>query len=223
MRFFSFDFPGVKYIVAINGSFYPVDGTSAACPVAAAIVSLINSERIKAGKPTVGWLNPTLYSSSLEGLTKDVTFGANKCLKVGEKCCMQGFKASKGWDPVTGWGTIDFYKFKRFFLKIKIKPLKRKEIISGTWIHWFLGLNFFYIQLVFFSLTIFCCVGCYFRTKKIPDPSKRDSYIFIASHYDEIQWWFYVLFVLRNDMLLHQPERAISFFSNMLIQILSYY
>ena len=176
----------MKYIVAINGSFYPVDGTSAACPVVAAIVSLINSERIKVGKPTLGWLNPALYSSTHEGLTKDITMGANKCLKVGETCCREGFKASKGWDPVTGWGTIDFFKFKSFFLNIKITPLKKGKIISGTWIDWFLCLNIFFLQALFFVLSIFCCVGCYFRINSIPESPKRDAYTFIASPYDEI-------------------------------------
>ena len=45
---------GVKYVVAINGSFYPLDGTSAASPVAAAMVSLVNSQRAESGRSTMG-------------------------------------------------------------------------------------------------------------------------------------------------------------------------
>ena len=52
---------GVKYITAINGSFYPLDGTSASAPVIAALISLANSARIANGQPTLGFLNPALY------------------------------------------------------------------------------------------------------------------------------------------------------------------
>ena len=45
---------GVKYIVSINGSFYPLDGTSASCPVAASMVSLVNSARLASGRSTLG-------------------------------------------------------------------------------------------------------------------------------------------------------------------------
>ena len=45
---------GVKYIVAINGSFYPLDGTSASAPLAAAMVSLVNNGRVLGGRSTLG-------------------------------------------------------------------------------------------------------------------------------------------------------------------------
>ena len=45
---------GVKYIVSINGSFFPLDGTSASCPVAASMVSLVNSARLASGRSTIG-------------------------------------------------------------------------------------------------------------------------------------------------------------------------
>ena len=44
----------MKYIVSINGSFYPLDGTSASCPVAASMVSLVNSARLASGRSTLG-------------------------------------------------------------------------------------------------------------------------------------------------------------------------
>lgn len=52
---------GVKYVVAINGTFYPLDGTSTSAPVMAAMVSLVNSARLENGQPTLGFLNPALY------------------------------------------------------------------------------------------------------------------------------------------------------------------
>lgn len=40
-------------MVALNGSFIPVDGTSASAPIFAGIVSLLNDARIQAGKPVL--------------------------------------------------------------------------------------------------------------------------------------------------------------------------
>eukprot|EP01037_Dinobryon_pediforme_P047394 gene47394-61516_t len=106
----------------MNGSFEPVSGTSASAPVFAGVVSLANSARKQAGKSSLGFLNPLLYSySSL--FVHDVTVGDNKCtaatdvsvkdgsLYFSSVCCQQGFVASAGWDPVTGLGSVDVDKF----------------------------------------------------------------------------------------------------------------
>eukprot|EP01042_Synura_sphagnicola_P002471 gene2471-2969_t len=113
---------GNNYYVAMNGSFEPVSGTSASAPVFAGVVSLANSARKQAGKSSLGFLNPLLYSySSL--FVHDVTVGDNKCtaatdvsvkdgsLYFSSVCCQQGFVASAGWDPVTGLGSVDVDKF----------------------------------------------------------------------------------------------------------------
>jgi len=47
-----------------------VSGTSASAPVFAAIVSLLNSARLAAGKPPLGFLNPWLYSDAASALTE---------------------------------------------------------------------------------------------------------------------------------------------------------
>jgi hypothetical protein len=132
---------GVKYVVAINGTFYPLDGTSTSVPVMAAMVSLVNSARLENGQPTLGFLNPALYffansftdTSSdstrgnppstifpfLQSFYRDILEGDNRCLKEPFKsCCRQGFTAGRGWDPVSGFGSIDYQLFYDNFMAI---------------------------------------------------------------------------------------------------------
>jgi hypothetical protein len=125
---------GVHYETIVQGQIVELFGTSAAAPVFGAMVSLINAERFRAGKPSVGFLNPTLYSFGL-GLGdplmvqddandngqhttsypfNDVTAGDNKCAAYSgadpsqASCCGSGFYATAGWDPLTGWGSVDY-------------------------------------------------------------------------------------------------------------------
>ena len=74
------------------GKFSLSGGTSAATPIFASIVNRINEERLRAGKKTVGFLNPTLYSHP--EVLNDIVNGTNKA------CLGEGFNAVKGWDPV---------------------------------------------------------------------------------------------------------------------------
>ena len=65
------------------------------------LISLINDELVAAGKPTVGFMNPTLYAAAeSDGLGFDVLEGENT-----KSPCKAGFVAQKGWDAVTGLGT----------------------------------------------------------------------------------------------------------------------
>ena len=50
-------------------------GTSASAPAFAAMVALINDERLKAGKASVGFVNPALYANP--GVLNDITKGVN--------------------------------------------------------------------------------------------------------------------------------------------------
>jgi len=79
-----------------------VGGTSAACPVVAAVFAQLNNLRIQAGKPPLGFLNPFIYENA--DAFFDVTKGENNN-NVGT-----GFKASNGWDPATGFGTPNYDK-----------------------------------------------------------------------------------------------------------------
>ncbi|KAI0414701.1 peptidase S8/S53 domain-containing protein [Xylaria grammica] len=85
-----------------------VSGTSCAAPVFAGIIQLVNSQRIDAGKPVLGFLNPWLYSlpSDANGLN-DITSGkSNGCADT--TISKPGFSAVTGWDPVTGLGSPNY-------------------------------------------------------------------------------------------------------------------
>ncbi|KAK1909189.1 hypothetical protein P3342_011267 [Pyrenophora teres f. teres] len=59
------------------------------------------TEEPSPGKPTLGFLNPWLYKKGYKGLT-DITKGSS------HGCNVEGFPVTKGWDPITGFGTPDF-------------------------------------------------------------------------------------------------------------------
>jgi tripeptidyl-peptidase-1 len=93
------------YCVAVKGGdFMGVAGTSASCPVIGGLIGQLNDLRLKAGKPSLGWLNPFLYSADAAKCFYDVNDGStNNCLPGTE-----GFTAENGWDPATGLGTPNF-------------------------------------------------------------------------------------------------------------------
>ena len=109
---------GFNYETVIGGMNYAVSGTSASAPVFAAMVSLVNAARIANGKGPIGFLNILLYSS-YGNFTHDITEGDNSCSSVTSfgtvNCCEGlGFQAARGWDPVTGLGSINFQAFVEF-------------------------------------------------------------------------------------------------------------
>ena len=64
------------------------NGTSAATPTFAAIVSLLNDARLRDNRPSLGFLNPLLYSKNVSAALNDITEGRN----LG--CGTQGFNVS---------------------------------------------------------------------------------------------------------------------------------
>jgi len=111
---------GNNFLVMIGGSLYVVSGTSASAPALAGLISLANAARLNEGMSPLGFLNPFIYSRAL-GVTGDGSAGAvgvgafahdvvkgdNKCLRSGRCCEHVGFAAAQGWDPATGFGTVD--------------------------------------------------------------------------------------------------------------------
>lgn len=112
---------GLHYHVVIGGVSYGVSGTSASAPVVAGMVTLVNAERLRQGKSTVGWLNPALYAYYRE-FTNDVVSGHNRCGADNVVCCRQGFYATPGWDPTTGLGTLNFTSFLRKMTSLSPAP-----------------------------------------------------------------------------------------------------
>ncbi|KAA1478787.1 family S53 protease [Dentipellis sp. KUC8613] len=104
-------FPDVATIgdyvaIVYQGSDQQEAGTSCSAPMFASVVALLNSELLAAGKSVLGFLNPLLWSGKFDGALNDVTTGSNP------GCGSNGFSASAGWDPVTGFGTPNYPKMK---------------------------------------------------------------------------------------------------------------
>ena len=99
--------------VVVNGRVASEDGTSAAAPLVAGLVSLLNEARLGAGKPPLGYLNPWLYALAANASAggtdafTDVTEGSNAISRMTAPLAF-GFGAAAGWDPVTGLGTPRF-------------------------------------------------------------------------------------------------------------------
>ena len=107
---------GSNYLTLIAGKEYLLSGTSAAAPTLAGYFSNINAARFEIGKGSVGWINPTLYSKA-SSFVNDITSGDNRCAADGT-CCPHGFEATKGWDPVTGLGSVNFGKMQSVFMSL---------------------------------------------------------------------------------------------------------
>jgi len=120
---------GYGYETVLGGHLYHMFGTSASAPTVAAMVSLVNAVRKAAGASTVGFLNPSIYEYGMVGkalgVFNDVTEGQNQCTSGGV-CCSEGFYAAEGWDPTTGFGSINFQAFKAA-LTSDIDPMKLKH------------------------------------------------------------------------------------------------
>ncbi|KAG6845432.1 hypothetical protein H0H87_009339 [Tephrocybe sp. NHM501043] len=98
-----------RYRIFLSGRPILIGGTSASSPAFAGFVALLNDVRLAHGKPSLGFLNPLLYSKAASGFN-DITLGHNS------GCGTTGFNATKGWDPVTGLGTPNFGKLKKLVL-----------------------------------------------------------------------------------------------------------
>lgn len=74
-------------------------GTSFAAPQWAGLLAMANQQEVSQGKSTLGFLNPTLYHIGIgphyNAAFHDITSGTNG-----------GYNAVKGYDLVTGWGSL---------------------------------------------------------------------------------------------------------------------
>lgn len=103
----------VKFPTVYAGLSVPIGGTSASTPLWAAVVTLLNDYEASKGRPTLGFLNPWLYS--LDKGLNDITKGGNNVgsCNAAAGCTLSktlGFDTTEGWDPVTGLGSPDFKK-----------------------------------------------------------------------------------------------------------------
>ncbi len=94
--------PSTGFHIVFGGREGQAGGTSAATPLWAATVALINQDLVQKGHREVGFANPALYWMGANQATlparpfHDVTAGNNLA-----------YDAGSGWDFVTGWGSMD--------------------------------------------------------------------------------------------------------------------
>ncbi|KAL6860760.1 hypothetical protein ACO1O0_004794 [Amphichorda felina] len=106
---------GTEFQTVIARQVSLLDGTSASTPVMAAMIALVNEERIRAGKEVLGWLNGKIYSKKVRETLQDISGGVSKSCSFenggGEP---GGWPAAEGWDAITGLGVPrDFQRFLR--------------------------------------------------------------------------------------------------------------
>ena len=96
------------YLLVVDGGAQPNGGTSAAAPLWASLIALVNAHR---GADKIGYVTPVLYESGSAG---GGTAGARGCMDVtsgnNTTDAIGGYTAGMGYDAVSGWGTPDGVK-----------------------------------------------------------------------------------------------------------------
>jgi subtilase family serine protease len=90
--------------VRADGNDYMVRGTSCASQLWAGFTALVNQQAAAGGRPTIGFINPTVYAigmgTNYTSCFHDITTGNNTSPSSPDK-----FYAVAGYDLCTGWGT----------------------------------------------------------------------------------------------------------------------
>jgi kumamolisin len=98
------DWTKSPYLLCVDGATQPNGGTSAATPLVASLLTLINAQR-PAGK-RVGYVTPVLYQPASQG---GGTIGSDGCTDVvsgnNNTAAVGGYSAGRGYDAASGWGT----------------------------------------------------------------------------------------------------------------------
>lgn len=100
------DWIASPYLLVVDGHAEPNGGTSAASPLWAALIALMNGQL--GGGKRVGYLTPMLYQAAA-GAAGAQTVGAAGCTDVisgnNNTASVGGYSAGPGYDAASGWGT----------------------------------------------------------------------------------------------------------------------
>jgi kumamolisin len=102
------DWNASPYLLVVDGKSQPNGGTSAATPLIASLIALVNANRGAGNR--LGYVTPDLYQSS----TGAAGAGTAGCVDVidgnNDTAAAGGYNAGPGYDAVSGWGTPDGIK-----------------------------------------------------------------------------------------------------------------
>jgi len=99
---------GARILTIQEGSLAVTAGTSAATPIIAGIITLLNDARFNMGKKQLGFLNPMLYQAAQAAPTSFKYINAGNNRGTIGTVCEYGYGCWNGWSPVTGLGTPVF-------------------------------------------------------------------------------------------------------------------
>ena len=91
------------FVVADTNQLEELGGTSCSAPTWAGFIALVNQQAASTGNPSVGFINPAIYSiasSNYSACFHDVTTGNNTWSESPDQ-----FFAGAGYDLCTGWGS----------------------------------------------------------------------------------------------------------------------
>ncbi|KAK4112801.1 subtilisin-like protein, partial [Canariomyces notabilis] len=98
---------GSGFQIIVAGTESQVLGTSASAPTVAAMIALVNDARLRAGKKSLGWLNPLLYEAKVRSVLRDVVEGESMGCRFPDGEVSPGWSSVAGYDCVTGLGVVD--------------------------------------------------------------------------------------------------------------------
>ncbi|MCB8914704.1 MAG: S8 family serine peptidase [Thermoleophilales bacterium] len=120
-------------LIKPGGGWMTVGGTSASTPLMAAGFALANQAAARRGQPNIGLPNPLIYkmanSKARQRIFRDVTVGDNDVgtainPPLSNNQPVGFYKAKKGYDMATGWGSLRLDRFNDAALRYgrKTKP-----------------------------------------------------------------------------------------------------
>ena len=131
----------VPYLIVYDGDGLLVGGTSAATPVFAGMVALVNQYLVDQGEqatPGLGSVNPVLYllAERAPGIFHDVTAGSNDvpCAAGSIDCTtgVLGYPALSGYDLATGLGSVDAYALASNWAMASFEPSSAALSVSAA-------------------------------------------------------------------------------------------